>query len=188
VNRKPGKGTIELICGCMFSGKTHRLVERLQTARKTGLSPRAFKHASDVRYSEHEIASHDDLRFEAEPVAHARDMIALAGDAGLIAIDEAQFFEDDLVAVCQELASTGHIVVVAALDRDSWGEPFGPIPALQAVADKVIPTKAVCQCGAEAEFTQRLVAVEGQTMIGGPEAYTARCVRCFQPPPAELRR
>jgi thymidine kinase len=181
-------GGVELICGCMFSGKTERLVERLQQAAREKIPARAFKHASDVRYAGRELASHSGRHCDATPVATAEQILELANTARLIVIDEGQFFGPELIDVCRELARQGRHVVVAALDRDSWGQPFGPIPQLREIADEVIYTKGRCACGAEAEFTQRLAPVAGQTMIGGPESYTACCARCFQAPPAELRR
>lgn len=181
-------GGIELICGCMFSGKTERLLDRLDQAAREGIPARAFKHASDVRYTGGELFSHGGRHWEATPVASASQILERVGAARLVVIDEGQFFGPDLLDVCQALAAQGRQVVVAGLDRDSWGEPFGPIPQLREIADEVVYTKGRCECGAEAEFTQRLAPVAGQTMIGGPESYTARCARCFQEPPAELRR
>lgn len=185
-NGQPGR--ITLICGCMFSGKTERLVERLAEASRAGVLVRAFKHASDARYAEHDIASHSGRHWQAQPVTTSHEVLEQVGNARLIAIDEGQFFDADLIELCCRLARSGCEVLVAALDRDSWGEPFGPIPELRRVADEVIQTYARCACGKQAEFTQRLVPVGGQTMVGGPEAYTARCGDCFETPPAELRR
>ena len=122
------------------------------------------------------------------PLVSASRLGELAGEAEVVVIDEAQFFGPELVTACQALARTGRRVIVAGLDRDSWGQPFGPVPALAAVADQVTRIQAVCaRCGAPADYTQRLVPVEGRTMIGGPESYEPRCAQCFQEPPIELR-
>ncbi len=183
------RGRIELICGCMFSGKSERLIELLLEARSQSISAAAFKHASDDRYAAGQIVTHSGRRCEAIPVHSPRQILERAGDARLILIDEAQFFDDEVVVVCAELAGQGRSVIVAGLDRDSWGLPFGPMPRIEAIADSVTHTHGVCSgCGGQAEFTQRLAPLESQSMIGGPEAYEPRCARCFQPPPIELRR
>jgi len=182
-------GRIELVCGCMFSGKSLQLIGRVRQARQAGLKVAAFKHASDDRYGQRRIVTHDGQQIEATPVASAGRIATLAGDADIIAIDEGQFFDGSLVDVCRQMARAGRIVIVAGLDRDSWGLPFGPIPALAEVADQVTRTRAVCaRCGQPAEYTQRLVPVADRAMIGGPESYEPRCSRCFQPPPADMRR
>jgi thymidine kinase len=173
----------------MFSGKSERLLERLADARRRSIPAAAFKHASDNRYAEARIVTHSGHRSDAQPVASPGEILERAGDARLVVIDEAQFFGDGIIAVCEDLRSRGLDVAVAGLDRDSWGQPFGPMPALDAIADRVTRTRAVCsQCGEPADYTQRLAAVEDQTMIGGPEAYEPRCGRCFVAPPIELRR
>lgn len=182
-------GRIELVCGCMFSGKSLQLMDRVRQARQAGLKVAAFKHASDDRYGQTHIVTHNGQRMEATPVASADRIASLAGDANVIAIDEGQFFDSSLVDACQRMARAGRVVIVAGLDRDSWGLPFGPIPALAEIADQVTRTTAVCaRCGQPAEYTQRLVPVADRTMIGGRESYEPRCSRCFQPPPADLRR
>jgi thymidine kinase len=180
---------MELICGCMFSGKSERLVERLTEARSRGLRVAAFKHASDDRYAESQIVTHNGRRIDARATGSAGAILDEAEGADCVVIDEAQFFGEPILEVCRTLVQAGKTVVVAGLDRDSWGLAFGPMPALEAMADEITRTQAVCsRCGKAAEFTQRLVAVEGQSMIGGPEAYEARCERCFEAPPIELRR
>ncbi len=173
----------------MFSGKSERLLNRVAEARARSVPVAVFKHASDDRYAEHQIVTHSGRRTEAIALSSASQIPERAGDAKLIVIDEAQFFADDLVAVCQRLVEQGRDVMVAGLDRDSWGEPFGPIPGIEAIADRVTPTRAVCSvCGQVAEYTQRLAPVEGEKMIGGAESYEPRCARCFRAPPIELRR
>lgn len=188
-DRLTGRGTIELIRGCMFSGKSERLVRRVEEAHAAGLAVAAFKHASDDRYGADQIVTHNGLRVAARLATRAADILAMAGEAQLVVIDEAQFFTADLVDVCRRLADEGRDVAVAGLDRDSWGLPFGPMPEIEAMADRVTRTQAVCaKCGRPAEYTFRRVPVGGVTMIGGAEAYEPRCEECFEAPPIELRR
>ncbi len=183
------RGWIELICGPMFSGKTERLLERLAAARAESIPVAVFKHSSDDRYDNHQLVTHSGLRAAACPVASAAKLLELAGEARLVVIDEAQFFGIDLVSACQWLSEGGCIVVVAGLDRDSWGEPFGPVPYIEQIADRVTRTTGKCAaCGAVADRTQRIAPIAGLCMIGGPEAYEPRCSKCFVAPPVELRR
>ncbi|MHC4442300.1 MAG: thymidine kinase [Planctomycetota bacterium] len=182
-------GRIELICGCMFSGKSERLLARLADARNRSIEAIAFKHASDDRYSKNQIVTHSGQRADALPIQQASQMLEKAGHADLVVLDEAHFFTDDLVAGCRQLAERGHELVLAGLDLDSWGLPFGQMPDLEAAADTIVRTYAVCaRCGAQADHTQRLTPVESQKMIGGPEAYEPRCAKCFKAPPIHLRR
>jgi len=182
-------GRIELICGCMFSGKSERLLARLADARSGGIKVMVFKHSCDDRYSPNEIVAHSGGRAEAIAIGWASEMLETPGDAELVLLDEAHFFNDDLVSACRALADRGCEVVAAGLDLDSWGLPFGHIPDLEAIADEVKQTYALCSvCGARADHTQRLTPVGGQKMIGGAEAYEPRCAKCFKAPPMELRR
>lgn len=182
------QGSIEVICGCMFSGKSLRLLERLESARRAGRRVAVFKHVSDDRYDKVQIVTHNGRRADATPIREAAEMVSLVGEAEMVIVDEAQFFTDDLIGVCRQLAIQGCEVLVAGLDRDSWGLPFGAVPDLTTVADGVTLTTATCsKCGQEAMFTQRLGKIEGQRMIGGPESYEPRCADCFSPPPIELR-
>lgn len=173
----------------MFSGKTQRLLARIQQARSAGRTVAVFKHASDVRYAAHQLVTHNGLRIEATP-ADRVETIAEAGDrADAIVIDEAQFFGSALVGLCERLRARGVDLVIAGLDRDSWGLPFEPMPAVEAMADDVVRTYAVCsKCQRPAAYTQRLTPVGDQTMIGGAESYEPRCEACFSAPPMELRR
>ena len=181
-------GRIEIIWGCMFSGKTERLCERLERIRASGGTFLAFKHAADVRYAQAELASHNGRRVPAVAVRNAGEILSLVGDTRLVAIDEGQFFDGGLIPVCAELKRRGCEVVVAGLDKDSWAMPFGPMPELAEMADVVTRTHAVCAvCGREANFTQRLSPVEGSRMVGGAESYQPRCGECFRPPPLALR-
>ncbi len=189
MGRTMGRGRISVIWGCMFSGKTERLVGMLRAAQAQGREVAAFKHASDDRYCQREIVSHSGHRIEAQPVSDARRILSLLGSASLIAIDEAQFFGPALIEVCSDLADRGCDVIAVGLDLDSWGQPFGLMPQLAEMADEIILTKGLCaRCGSVADHTQRLAPVGGQTLVGGPEAYEARCSNCFEAPPAELRR
>jgi len=183
------RGQIELICGPMFSGKTEALLKRLAEARVRSVPLAAFKHAHDDRYDGQELVTHSGLRTEARAVAAAAEILNLARDARLVVIDEAQFFGIDLVGVCQQLVEGGRTVVVAGLDLDSWGQPFGPVPYIEQIADVVTRTQSTCAvCGKVADHTQRIAPIAGLCMIGGPEAYQARCAKCFVAPPVELRR
>jgi len=180
---------VELICGCMFSGKSGMLISRITAARSRGLPVAAFKHASDDRYARTRIATHDGRSCEALPVERSDRIPGLAGGADLVVIDEAQFFDAGLPEVCRALAEGGADVVLAGLDLDAWGLPFGPMPALEAIADRITRLHAVCAaCGAPADRTQRIAPVESPSMIGGSEAYEPRCANCFRAPPAHLRR
>jgi len=178
-----------LICGCMFSGKSERLLDCLAEAKSHSIPAIAFTHADDDRYAKGKIVTHNGRHCDAVPVHTVSKIIDQVGNARLVVIDEAQFFADDLAEVCKRLAEAGRDVVVAGLDLDSWGLPFGPVPQIETIADEVIHTFAVCSvCGSRADHTQRLAPIEGQKMIGGPEAYEPRCNKCFQAPPIELRR
>jgi thymidine kinase len=173
----------------MFSGKSERVVGRLRAAQEEGHAVAAFKHASDDRYAARQIVTHSGQRIDAVPVSACARMLDLAGPASVICIDEAQFFSDELIDVCRTFAEQGRDVIVAGLDLDSWGLPFGPMPAVAAMADEVVQTHGVCaQCGQVADHTQRLTPIASQKMIGGPESYEPRCAACFVAPSPELRR
>lgn len=182
------RGSVTVICGCMFSGKSKRLVEAISSARRAGKRVTAFKHAHDNRYAAAHIVTHDGERIDCVAVGEEKSLLRMGMQADVIAIDEAQFFSDEVVEVCRTLAANGRDVIVAGLDLDSWGQPFGPMPALQAIADHVVRTEATCaRCGHPANRTQRLTPVVDQIMIGGAKMYEPRCESCFVPPPAELR-
>jgi thymidine kinase len=181
-------GRIELICGCMFSGKTERLIERVALAQAQGVSVAVFKHALDDRYGPSDLISHSGRRSRAIPIDRPELLAELAHGARLIVVDEAQFFSDGLVQVCRLLADRGAQVVLAGLDRDSWGLPFGAMPALRAAADTVLHTTATCAaCGESAEYTYRRIATPGAKMVAAADCYEPRCGRCFEAPPMELR-
>jgi len=184
-----GRGRLILIRGCMFSGKSERLLDRLHAACAAGRTTAAFKHACDDRYAATQIVTHNKRQADAVAIGSAAQIPNLAANADWIGIDEGQFFGDELVDVCRELVARGCEVVVSGLDLDSWGLPFGPMPALATIADEIVQTHSRCaRCGATADHTQRLAPIAGLTMVGGPESYEPRCAACFQAPPAELRR
>lgn len=186
----PTGGWIEIVCGSMFSGKTEELIRRLRRAQIARQEIQVFKPAMDTRYAKQAIASHNGLQEKAHPVADSVAMRELiAADADVIAIDEVQFFDPAVVALCKALADAGKRVICAGLDMDFRGEPFGPIPQLLAVAERVDKLQAICVvCGAAASRTQRLI--EGRpayyddpvVLVGASEVYEARCRACHQVP------
>lgn len=184
---KPGVATgwIEVICGSMFSGKTEELIRRLKRAEIAHQKVEIFKPAIDTRYHEREVVSHDERRIRSTPVTAAQNILLLIEDAAVIGIDEAQFFDDDLPNVVAHLAKQGIRVIVAGLDMDFQGRPFGPIPALLAQADYITKLHAICvQCGSIANYSYRLVDREQRVLLGEKEHYEPRCRRCFWGPPA----
>ena len=175
-------GWIEVICGSMFSGKTEELIRRLKRAQIARQRVEIFKPAIDQRYSEAEVVSHDENTIPSTPVDAAAQILLLSGDADVIGIDEAQFFDADLVDVTQQLARSGKRVLVAGLDQDYRGQPFEPIPQLMAVAEYVTKLHAICVvCGAPANHSQRIVASDSRLLLGATEAYEPRCRRHFTP-------
>lgn len=173
----------------MFSGKTEELLRRLKRARLARLPVVVFKPKLDQRYDAVKVVTHEGDGVSAIPVASAAELLAelppLAegGRLPVVGIDEVQFFDEAIVAACQELASRGMRVVCAGLDQDYRGLPFGPMPALMAIAEYVTKLHAVCsRCGGEASRSQRLVSQEGQLFVGGAATYEARCRQCFEPP------
>lgn len=178
----PGAGRIEVICGCMFSGKTEELLRRLRRAQIARLEVLVVKPARDVRYGAHAVVSHNKDEVPCVAVSRVDEIAELAEGADVVGIDEAQFFDGSLVQVAEELADGGKRVLVAGLDQDFRGRPFGPIPSLMAVAEEVYKTLAVCTvCGAPAHRSQRLVPSDAQVLLGATEAYEARCRRHWDP-------
>lgn len=181
-------GRMEVIRGCMFSGKSDALIARVEEARRAGRHVAVFKHASDNRYDPADVVTHDQRHLAAAPIERAAELATDATDADVIAVDEAHFFDAGLPAVCRQLADDGKRVILAGLDRDAWGLPFGPMPRLAELADEITTTTAICAvCGATACRTQRITPI-GESMIGGEGDYEPRCEKCFVPPPAELWR
>jgi len=180
-------GRLVVICGCMFAGKTTRLIELLRTAAAAGRRVLAVKHADDTRYDPTRLATHDGRSFAARPLRDAGEILTLAANCDVVGVDEAHFFGRGLTAVCVELVRLGRDVVVVGLEHDAWGRPFPPLPDLVARAADVEVCTAPCTvCGRPARFTQRMVPVTSLTMVGGPGEYEPRCERCFVslPPPA----
>jgi thymidine kinase len=180
-------GWIEVICGPMFSGKSEELIRRLRRAEIARQRVQVFKPLVDDRFAADEIVSHSAMRIEAERVAHARQILErLDARTQVVGIDEAQFFDERLVEVCERLANLGKRVVVAGLDQDFLGRPFEPIPQLLAKAEEITKTLAICvRCGNPANFTQRIVDNEERIVVGGASAYEARCRQCFEPRPGQ---
>ena len=173
-------GWIEAICGSMFSGKTEELIRRLNRARIAKLNVRIFKPALDTRYHEADIVSHSALSIQSIPVQTAGQILQLAGDCDVVGIDEAQFFDKDIVAVCNTLANQGQRVIVAGLDMDFAGQPFGCMPQLLSIAEYVTKVHAICVvCGDIAQYSYRLVPSQERVLLGETDSYEARCRRCF---------
>jgi len=178
-------GWVEVVCGPMFSGKTEELIRRLRRAVYARQRVEIYKPAIDTRYAELEIVSHSRQSLKARPVARAEEILAQAGeDVEVVGIDEAQFFDRDLVAVAQKLADRGVRVIVAGLDQDFRGQPFEPMPELLAVAEFVTKTLAICMvCGNPAGRSQRLIRDAEKVVLGASETYEARCRRCHRAEP-----
>ena len=173
-------GWIEVICGSMFSGKTEELLRRLRRAELAGQLIFIAKPATDNRYAVSQVVSHDAREMPSSVLHLAREIPELAADAQVIGIDEAQFFDEELVQVAQQLALSGKRVVIAGLDMDFRGLPFGPIPGLLAVAEYITKVHAICpHCGNLATHSYRLVADESQVMIGAKDSYEPRCRLCY---------
>ncbi len=174
-----GSGWIEVICGSMFSGKSEELIRRLKRAQIAKLNVSIFKPEIDDRYSSNHIVSHSEQKIPSTSVTSASDILDQALKATVVGIDEAQFFDMDLVDVCQELANRGKRVIVAGLDQDYRGVPFEPIPQLLAVAEYITKTLAICvQCGRPANRTQRLSNDSHRVVVGSGDIYEARCRFC----------
>jgi thymidine kinase len=176
----PGTGSIEVIVGSMYSGKTEELIRRLRRAQIARQRVEIFKPMIDDRYAKDAIVSHSDLRIPSRAVKSARDVLRHAHEAQVIGIDEGQFLGPELVPVVEKLARMGKRVIVAGLDQDYLGRPFEPMPQLLAVAEYITKTLAICVvCGAPANRTYRKVQRAGRVVVGGTEIYEARCRRCY---------
>lgn len=174
------RGGIEVICGSMFSGKTEELIRRLRRAQFAKLRVEIFKPKIDTRYSDDEVVSHDKNAIRSTPVDSSGSILLMAGDVDVIGIDEAQFFDDGLVDVCTELANQGIRIIVAGLDMDFRGVPFGPMPALCAVAEDVYKVHAICvRCGALAYISHRLVDNDKRVLLGETAEYEPICRDCY---------
>lgn len=174
-------GWIEVICGCMFSGKTEELIRRLRRAAIAELKVEVFKPKIDTRYDENNIVSHDTSALLATPVGHSADLLGISQETSVVGVDEAQFFDMELPSVCQELALRGIRVIVAGLDMDYRGQPFGPIPNMLAIAEYVTKVHAICvHCGNLATHSYRLALGEEVILLGEKEQYEPRCRSCYQ--------
>ncbi len=174
-------GRIEVVCGSMFSGKTEELIRRLKRARIARQAVMIFKPAIDNRYSKVDVVSHDHNSILSTPIKDASSMLKAAQGYDVIGIDEAQFFDDSLIGVCNRLAYHGMRVIVAGLDMDYLGQPFGPMPQLLAIADEVTKVHAICvKCGSLAYASHRLVKSNAQVMLGEKEEYEPLCRDCFK--------
>lgn len=173
-------GHIEVICGSMFSGKTEELIRRLKRAQFAHQNVEIYKPTIDTRYSEENVVSHDSNDIKSTPVDAPNSILLLASDAEVVGIDEAQFFDETLVDVCKKMADAGKRVIVAGLDMDFLGNPFGPMPALMAIAEDVTKVHAICvRCGNLAQFSHRIVKGEKQVMLGEKDEYEPLCRDCF---------
>ena len=173
-------GSIEVICGSMFSGKTEELIRRLRRAQFANQKVEIYKPAIDVRYAEDQVVSHDAHSIPSTPIDAPASMLLLSSDVEVVGIDEAQFFDDTVVEVAQTLADRGIRVIVAGLDTDFTGKPFGPMPALMAVAEDVQKVHAICvKCGELAQFSHRLTHSSKLVELGEKESYEPLCRRCF---------
>jgi thymidine kinase len=177
---QPRKGWIEVICGSMFSGKTEELIRRLKRAQLAKQRVEIFKPSIDKRYHEEKVVSHDANEIHSTPVKSSNDILIRAKEVDVVGIDEAQFFDQELVRVCSELADGGTRVIVAGLDMDYLGFPFGPVPALLAIAEYVTKVHAICvRCGDLANHSHRMGDEKELVVLGETNHYEALCRSCF---------
>jgi len=173
-------GSIEVITGSMFSGKTEELIRRLRRAQFAGLKVEIFKPSLDKRYSENKVVSHDDKSIPSTPVDSASAILLLAADVDVVGIDEAQFFDNSIIDVCNSLADNGIRVVVAGLDMDFLGKPFGPVPALLSIAEFVTKVHAICiKCGNLAQYSYRKSEEAQVVLLGEKDKYEPLCRVCY---------
>jgi thymidine kinase len=175
-------GSIEVVCGSMFSGKTEELIRRLKRAKIANLKVAIFKPSMDIRYHENMIVSHNENVLEAKPVSDAAEILDHVNEIDVVGIDEAQFFNEKITAVCESLAGMGKRVILAGLDMDYLGKPFGPMPNLLATANYVTKLHAVCvKCGGIASYSFRISDESDQVVLGEKQHYEARCRNCYKP-------
>jgi thymidine kinase len=176
-------GWIEVVSGCMFSGKTEELIRRLRRAQIAKQKVMIFKPKIDTRYSTNQIVSHSEQSLPSTVIDNPKDILELSKNAQVVGIDEAQFFSADLVEICNQLANMGKRVIVAGLDQDYRGKPFEPMPQLLAVAEYITKTLAICMvCGNPADRTQRITKQQERVVVGAQNIYEARCRKCFVTP------
>lgn len=174
------KGWIEVISGCMFSGKTEELIRRLKRVQIAGLKAEIFKPALDTRYDVNDIVSHDSSRIPSTPVEHHYNILLLSSGVDVVGIDEAQFFDEGIVEVVEELTIQGIRVIVTGLDMDYAGKPFGPMPALMARAEYITKLHAICSCcGDIANYSYRKARIDDQVLLGEKDVYEPRCRTCY---------
>lgn len=182
-------GWIEVVCGSMFSGKTEELIRRLRRAQIAKQRVAIFKPVIDTRFAADRIVSHSGVSLPSINVSNAEEIRSQAGEVDVIGIDEAQFFDLELVRVCEELADRGHRVIIAGLDQDYLGQPFEPMPQLLAVAEYITKTLAICMvCGNPANRTQRVTRRAERVLVGAGDTYEARCRKCWTTNLDEVRK
>ncbi len=180
IHQQQKRGSVEVICGSMFSGKTEELIRRLKRAKFAKQKVEIFKPQIDTRYDENNVVSHDANTIISTAVPAASNILLLSSDVDVIGIDEAQFFDEEIISVCNQLASKGIRVIVAGLDMDFLGKPFGPMPALLAMAEYITKVHAICvRCGALAQYSHRLVANQKTVMLGEMDSYEPLCRTCY---------
>ncbi len=180
IEPKNGKGWIEVVCGSMFSGKTEELIRRIKRAKIANLNVRIFKPKMETRYDKVKVVSHDDNYVDSFPVESSKEILKWCDDMEVIGIDEAQFFDDDLPFVCNELANANKRVIVAGLDMDYMAKPFGKMPELMAMAEYVTKVHAICmQCGSVAQYSYRFSKSGNQVLLGEKDQYEPRCRICY---------
>lgn len=177
---KTQQGWIEVVCGSMFSGKTEELIRRVNRAVIAQQEVKIFKPSIDIRYHEVKVVSHNANEALSTPVEYAAQILSLAGSADVVAIDEAQFLDEELVDVCVKLANQGKRVIICGLDMDFEGKPFGIMPQLMSIAEFITKLHAICmQCGGVASFSYRLSASKEKVLLGEKDSYEARCRKCY---------
>ena len=175
------RGRVEVICGSMFSGKTEELIRRLKRAQFAHQQVEIFKPALDTRYSDDDVVTHEGQSIHSTPVDNSASILLLGSNSDVVGIDEAQFFDEGIVSVCNELANRGVRVIIAGLDMDYMGKPFGPMPNLLCIADEVIKVHAICvKCGALAYVSHRIVEGDRQFMLGETKEYEPLCRECYE--------
>lgn len=177
---KERKGWIEVVCGSMFSGKTEELIRRLRRAQIANRTVEIFKPAVDTRYHDTDVVSHNSTAIRSTPVTHSENILLLAAGVDVVGIDEAQFLDSELPVVCEKLAQKGARVIIAGLDMDFEGKPFGPMPNLLAIADYITKVHAICvKCGEIAHFSYRTHSGTNRILLGEKDSYEPRCRNCY---------